>query len=682
MAAPVPKSRSSGGGIPPGFAPAAPLLPSHEYRRTAAVPPRELHRGLDEIVHGLVGRIGRRSSIGAKFREEAERVHAAAAALQNVGTDALKQRLAKFSAEFHRDENVGETTLHDALAAVAEAARRVLGLQPYPVQLMAALASWRGFLLEMATGEGKTLTVSLAAVLAGWTGRPCHIITANDYLAARDAEWLREFYAFCGLSCGCVGGEMEPPERLANYACDITYTTSKEVTADFLRDRIQLGSLAQPTRRLIRSMLQPSAAGQERIVMRGLHTAIIDEADSAMIDEAVTPLIISAKQDNEPLRRACEIASQLALTLVRGEDYTADEKFREVALLAAGAAKIHANSELLPGMWRGQARAHELVKQALKAREFFHRGKQYVVHEGKIVIVDEFTGRLMHQRTWREGLHQAVEAKEGVEVTTPSETLARLSFQRFFRLYRRLSGLSGTVWEAGPEVWQIYRLPVVRVPTNRPCIRAELPDRVFATEAEKWDAIVEEIVARHATRQPILVGTRSIAASEHLAAVLTARGLVFNLLNATRHADEAAIVERAGEAGQITIATNMAGRGTDIKLGAGVAALGGLHVILTERHESRRIDRQLMGRAARQGDPGSAQAFVSLEDELPQRHAPSWLLSRTAAALAVGAPGAHAVAAKMIDRAQRRSERAAFQARRRVLQTDAWVEESLAFAGA
>ena len=304
-----------------------------------------------------------------------------------------------------------------------------------------------------------------------------------------------------------------------------------------------------------------------------------------------------------------------------------------------------------------------------------------MVAEEKIVIVDEFTGRLMHQRTWREGLHQAVEAKEGVPVTTPAETLARLSFQKFFRFYRKLSGLSGTVWESGPEVWQIYRLPVVRIPTHRPCQRVELPDRVFATAEEKWSAIAEDIAKRHARRQPVLIGTRSVAASEQLAERLAARGLPFNLLNATRHREEAEIVARAGEPGRITVATNMAGRGTDIKLGDGVVELGGLHVLLTERHESRRIDRQLMGRAARQGDPGSAQAFTSLDDELPMRHSPGWLRERTRTALAAGWPGAKRVAVALIDSAQRHSESTAFRQRRQVLQNDVWVEESLAFAG-
>jgi preprotein translocase subunit SecA len=508
------------------------------------------------------------------------------------------------------------------------------------------------------------------------------VVTANDYLASRDAEWLAPFYGYCGLSAGCVTGGMEPLDRRMNYQRDITYTTSKEVVADFLRDRLQLGPLVDSTRRLLRTMLKGSAAGRDGLVLRGLHTAIVDEADSALIDEAVTPLIISRQQENEPLRRACEIAHVLSQSLVAGEDYHADARRQEIRLERAGVAKLAARASELPGMWRGAERRAELVTQALRAREFFHLGKQYVVLEEKIVIVDEFTGRLMHQRTWREGLHQAVEAKEGVSVTTPAETLARLSFQRFFRFYRKLSGLSGTVWEAGREVWQIYRLPVVRIPTNRPCQRVELPDRVFAAAEEKWMAIAEEIAQRHARRQPVLVGTRSVAASERLAERLAALGLSFNLLNATRHREEAEIVAQAGEPGRITIATNMAGRGTDIKLGDGVEEIGGLHVILTERHESRRIDRQLMGRAARQGDHGSAQAFVSLDDELPMRHAPEWLRERLRGPVAAGVPCAKALAGKLIERAQRHSERAAFQQRRQVLQTDTWIEQSLAFAGA
>jgi preprotein translocase subunit SecA len=656
------------------------MKPTADHRRTALITPRKLHRGLDASVHALIGRSAR-GRAESKLHAEAAQIHALAAQFAEESEEKLRERLAEARRNFRRGDALNESTVQQALAAVAVAARRQLGLTPYIVQIMGALAVQRGCLLEMATGEGKTLTIALAAVLAGWTGQPCHILTANDYLASRDAESLGPFYQRCGLTAGCVLGEMPAPDRAANYRRDLTYTTSKEVVADFLRDRLQLGPLVHSTRRLLRVMLQPGAASEHQLVLRGLHTAIVDEADSALIDESVTPLIISREQENEPLRQACEIAHRLASGLTPGVDYQAETQRQEIFLLPAGLANLARHAAELPGMWGGAQRRAELVKQALRAREFFQLGKQYVVQEGKIVIVDEFTGRLMHQRTWQEGLHQAVEAKEGIAVTTPAATLARLSFQRFFRFYRKLSGLSGTVWEAAPEVWQMYRLPVVRIPTNRPCLRVEPADRVFATAAEKWGAIVEEIVARHALGQPLLIGTRSIAMSERLAAMLEARGLTFALLNALRHREEAAIVAEAGGRGWITIATNMAGRGTDIALGPGVPALGGLHVVLTERHESRRIDRQLMGRAARQGDPGSAQAFVSLEDELPSRHAANWLRERVRGALAAQVPGAARVAKKLIDFAQQRAERSAYGQRRAVLEMDSWVEQSLGFAG-
>jgi preprotein translocase subunit SecA len=656
------------------------MKPTADHRRTALIMPRKIHRGLDATVHALIGRSAR-GRAEVKLHEQAAQIHELAGQLGEASEESLRERLADARQSFRRGEELTPTTVQHALAAVAVVARRQLGLTPYVVQLMGALAVQRGYLLEMATGEGKTLTIALAAVLAGWTGQPCHILTANDYLASRDAAWLEPFYRRCGLTAGCVLGEMPAPERTANYQRDLTYTTSKEVVADFLRDRLQLGPLVHSTRRLLRAMLQPGAADEHQLVLRGLHTAIVDEADSALIDEAVTPLIISREQENEPLRQACEIAHRLASGLTPGVDYQAETQRQEIVILPAGLANLARHAVELPGMWGGAQRRAELVKQALRAREFFHRGKQYVVEDGKIVIVDEFTGRLMHQRTWQEGLHQAVEAKEGLAVTTPAATLARLSFQRFFRFYRKLSGLSGTVWDAAPEVWQMYRLPVVRVPTNRPCLRVEPSDRVFASTAEKWTAIVEEIVARHATGQPLLIGTRSIAMSERLAAILEARGLSFALLNALRHREEAAIVAEAGGRGRITIATNMAGRGTDIVLGPGVKELGGLHVVLTERHESRRIDRQLMGRAARQGDPGSAQAFVSLEDELPCRHTADWLRERVRGALAAQLPAAGRVAKKLIDFAQQRAERAAYRQRRAVLEMDSWVEQSLGFAG-
>jgi preprotein translocase subunit SecA len=416
-------------------------------------------------------------------------------------------------------------------------------------------------------------------------------------------------------------------------------------------------------------------------VLRGLDTAIVDEADSVLIDEAVTPLIISRPQKNSSLVEACEITHRLVEPLDAGRDYLINQRYKEISLTKEGERKVDEQSVMLNGIWRGSARREELVKQALTAREFYKRDQQYVVQDGKVAIVDEFTGRLMPNRTWRHGLHQAIEAKEGITVNDPSETLARLSFQRFFRFFRKLSGMTGTAKEASAEFWHIYRLPVMTIPTNRPCIRVSMPDRIFSTEREKFEAVVDEIEMLRNTGRPVLVGTRSVTASEKLALMLAARGLDYNLLNAVRHSEEARIVAAAGEKGRVTISTNMAGRGTDIKLGHGVAEMGGLHVIATERHESGRIDRQLFGRCARQGDPGAAQTFMSVEDELIRRFVSPLLRKRLAAALQGKTPGVDVLARIALFQAQRTAQRLAYRQRREVLKMDTWLEEALSFAG-
>ena len=496
----------------------------------------------------------------------------------------------------------------------------------------------------------------------------------------RDAEWLRPLYHFCGVRVGFVTGEMPAEKRRHGYDCDITYTTSKEVVADFLRDSLQLGAMRDPTRRLIRRLIAGKGARPDGLVLRGLHTAIVDEADSVLIDEAVTPLIISTPRKNEALREVVGLAQGIASGLDAGPDYGINIRYREIELTDGGQRKIDELCANLPGIWRGPLRRSELVKQALVAREFYRRDKQYVVESDKLMIVDEFTGRRMPMRTWRQGMHQAIEAKEGIPVTDPTETIARLSFQRFFRFYYKISGMTGTAREAAGELWTIYQLPVVSIPPNRPCVRKQLEDRIFATESGKWDAVVAEIERVHETGQPLLVGTRSVAASERLGQSLAAKGITTKILNAVRHQDEAAVVTLAGEAGGITIATNMAGRGTDIKLGRGVVALGGLRVLATERHESGRVDRQLFGRCARQGDPGVAQAFVSVEDELLRRHLPKIIHRRVDGALKGGLPGSLTLARAGFALAQRNAQRMAFKQRATVLRMDDWMEESLSFA--
>ena len=656
------------------------ITPSQEYRRTGHRTPERQLKGLDAVLNSVIGRFRRRGGIFAQLRCDAEKIDALAAAIKALSSHNLQERLRECREKFRRGGREAEAVLVTALAAIREASDRQLGLRPFNVQLMGALALHRGLLAEMATGEGKTLTAGLAAVLAGWTRQPTHIVTVNDYLVQRDAERLHPLYSFCGVRVGHVTAPMPPVERRKGYAADVTYCTSKELLADFLRDRLRLGALRNPTRRLIRRMLQPNAP-DDGVVLRGLHTAIVDEADSVLIDEAVTPLIISMTHENPTLEQVTRTAQQIAAPLEPGIDYRVDTRYREVEMTDEGEEKLGQNCGALPGLWRSVDRRRELIRQALVAREFFLRGKQYVIVDGKVVIVDEFTGRQMQQRTWRQGLHQAIEAKEGLDVSGPSETIARLSFQRFFRLFHKLSGMTGTASEAAGEFWQTYKLPVVRIPTNKPCIRQHWPDRVFADEATKWAAVADEVARRHATRQPVLVGTRSVEASERLADLLTQRGLEFKLLNAIHHAEEAQIIAVAGHEGRITIATNMAGRGTDIMLGHGVTDLGGLHVLATERHESGRVDRQLIGRAARQGDPGSAQAFVSAEDELLRRHLPAIVQKRVAGYAQSGLPGRAPMVNCTFALAQRNAQNMAVKQRRAVLQMDDWLEEALSFTG-
>jgi len=657
-------------------------VPTQDYRRSDyRVPPRPL-TGLDALVNGFIGSHRRRAAVLAALKRDAEAIVALERDWVELPDHLLQQRLLGHREHFRRGGRPAENLVLPALAAIREAADRRLGLRPFPVQLMGALALHRGHLAEMATGEGKTLTAGLAAILAGWTRRPCHVVTVNDYLVQRDAEWLEPLYHFCGVRVGFVTASSGPPERAKGYGCDVTYVTSKELLADFLRDRLRLGRLQDPTRRLIRRMLRPEAEVQDGLVLRGLHAAIVDEADSVLIDEAVTPLIISASHKNESLREAARLAQEMIQVLEPEADYRTNSRYKEIELSKSGLRKLVDQAAHLPGLWQGHDRRLELVIQALVAREFFHRDKQYIVEGDKLLIVDEFTGRPMPQRTWREGMHQAIEAKENLPISDPTETVARLSFQRFFRCFHMLAGMTGTAREATRELWQVYGLPVITIPPNRPCIRQQMPDRFFITEEAKWQSIVAEIERLHATGRPLLVGTRSVQASERLGQRLAERGLEAKILNATRLKEEAGIVALAGEHGQITIATNMAGRGTDIKLGRGMAGLGGLHVIASEWHESGRVDRQLFGRSARQGDPGSAQAFVSFEDELVHRYLPKAARKMLDEAWQRNLPGKHRLARLAFQLAQSKAQAIAYKQRQDILRSDLWLDEALSFAGA
>jgi len=646
-------------------------------QRTASA---ELPKGVDAAWDAVVGMFGRLMPRTQLFLKRAARVVALEKEFADLGDARLRERATEIRDVFRRGRETPRQ-LEQAFAMVREVAWRQLGERPFWVQVAGAMAIEAGCVAEMATGEGKTLTATLPATIFGWRGRGCHIVTVNDFLARRDAGWMDKVYGFCGLSVGHVEEEMKPPDRRHAYQADITYCTNKTVTADYLRDRLTLGRLQGLPAALMAKISEGVGSGTDRLVQRGLIHAIVDEADSILIDEAVTPLIISGDAPNPEQVEAFQHAAEIALALEGQKHFKVNFRYREADLTEEGKRKLEELTAPLGGVWAGSRRREELVTQALVAREFYQLGKQYVIKENKVVIVDEFTGRMMPDREWRDGLHQAVAAKEKIEVQSPKDTYARISFQRFFRLYRKLSGMTGTAAEARREFWQIYHLPVVVIPTNRPCIRVHMPDRVYADEAGKWKAVVEDIQRIHRTGRPILVGTRSVRASEHLSGLLAEQGLDHQVLNAVRHAEEAQIVAGAGQEGKITVATNMAGRGTDIKLGRGIAERGGLHVLASERHEAGRIDRQLFGRCARQGDPGSAQAFVSLEDELVRRYTPNLASSvrRRYGDRRQEIEGS--LARRLFDVAQKRAERLALRQRKGVLRTDDWLDEFLGFAG-
>ena len=655
-------------------------VPSATWRMLARRPSSaDLPLGLDALWHRAAGFARSLVCNRSRLLAQAEWI----VSMEKQWRHLSDQRLRETISQLHDRFRLGRDTADDrkrSFGVLREVAARQIGLQPYPVQVAGALAMEAGGLAEMATGEGKTLVAVMPAVLAGWRGRGCHVVTANDYLAKRDAQLMQAIYAFCGLTVRCIEQGMPPAARQQAYSAHVTYCTNKEVAADFLRDQLVMG----PWPGLPAALLARIAGGSDRmgrLVQRGLDCAIVDEADAVLIDEAVTPLIISGDGPNQDQVDAFERAALLAKELNPATDYRIDPRRGEVDLTPAGKQRVAELTESLGGLWTGSQRREEMVLQALTAREFFIRDKQYVIAENKVMIVDEFTGRLMPDRSWRNGLHQAIEAKEALEINLPKETYARISFQRFFRLYRKLSAMTGTGAEAQAELWQIYRLPVIPIPTHRPCRRTVMPERVFSSAAAKWDAIVDEIGRVHESGRPVLIGTRSVKASESLSRLLSAKGLEHQVLNAVRHDCEAQIIAGAGQSGRITVATNMAGRGTDIQLGSGVAALGGLHVVATERHEARRIDRQLFGRCARQGDPGSAQGFSSLDDELMQKH-----LHPLAAALARcrrnrNMEMSSASSRRQVDRAQQRAERLARRQRKELLRADDWIDEHLGFTG-
>ena len=562
-------------------------------------------------------------------------------------------RLRAKTDEFRLRLTKGETLddlLPEAFAVVREAAKRVMGLRHFDVQLMGGCILHRGKIAEMRTGEGKTLVATLPAYLNALEGKGVHVVTVNDYLARRDSEDMGRVYRFLGLSVGLITHEMDYPARKAAYAADITYGTNNEFGFDYLRDNMVISL--------------------DQMVQRPLHYAIVDEVDSILIDEARTPLIISGPGAQST--SLYQVMADVAAKLKEGEDYTVDEKQKTVAPTETGIAKTEkllGVSNMYDGE-NGVDYSHQLMA-ALKAKALMHRDRDYVVKDGEVIIVDEFTGRLMFGRRYSEGLHQAIEAKEHVKVERESQTLATITFQNYFRMYDKLSGMTGTAKTEEQEFQKIYGLDVVVVPTNKPNIRIDYPDVIYKTRRAKYRAVANAIEELHKKGRPVLVGTTSIQQSEELSELLKKRGIEHNVLNAKFHEKEAEIVADAGQMGAVTIATNMAGRGTDIVLGDGVAELGGLHIIGTERHESRRIDNQLRGRCARQGDPGSTRFYLSLEDDLMRLFGSdniSGIMDKLG--MEEDEPIEHKIVTRSIESAQKKVEARNFEIRTQVLEYD------------
>ncbi len=633
-----------------------------------------LDRALVEAYAGLAIRIEQ----GAKaLALRAAEIEALGVQVASLGDGDLRE-----AAEALRGPLLHHRFRHDlvarAFAIVREISTRRLGMRPYSVQLMGGIALIEGRLVEMETGEGKTLTASLAAVTAVLAGIPTHVLTVNDYLAARDAEQLRPVYEALGLSVGVIQHGQTTAQRRAAYACDITYGANKEIAFDYLRDRLALGQ------RGLGNLLVERLSRKEdapTMLLRGLHFAIVDEADSILIDEARTPLIISgtsgAEDDHDVYATALRFADGLAV----GRDYSVAPDGCKITITEAGGAKIAAEARNLPGIWKARRGREQLATQALTARHLYHRDKQYVIVGDKVQIVDEFTGRIAHGRSWQHGLHQLIEMKEGCAITGQNDTLTSITYQRFFSRYLRLAGMSGTLSEVAGELCAVYGLDVIRIPTHRPSIRRFCGVKLFKRAEAKWEATMSAARKQTANGRPVLIATRSVADSERLGTMLTHARCDHVVLNAHHDGAEAAIVAEAGRPGRITVATNMAGRGTDIKLAAGVAERGGLHVILTEFYESARIDRQVIGRGGRQGDPSTYEVIVALEDELFQSGCRP--LARMLQGLAL--PGRRLLPAwwarilRLL--AQHSAQRRHYRIRRATLKLQRELDKSLGFAG-
>ncbi len=637
---------------------------------------------LDDLLDRTTARVSSRWQFRvSRFERVVSDIDQAGRVLSTLPEDELSSVVTTLRARLVR-AGWNDALAIEAFAAVREMATRVLGMRHFESQLLGGWVMYHGQLAEMQTGEGKTLTATLPAATTAMAGVPVHVITTNDYLASRDAQLMGPLYEALGLTVGVVNEGMDFNARRAAYACDITYCTNKQVCFDYLRDRVERGSSSKKLHLNLERLFDDESRSK-KLMLRGLCFAIVDEADSILIDEARTPLVLSrALESNESQQVMYQQALSLADELTQGEDFVLRESERQVLFTPSGSAYLSQRAVQMSPQWNSLKSREELVLQALSAQLLFIRDRDYVVLDNKVQIVDGNTGRVMADRTWQCGLHQMVEAKEHCTISGDTETLARISYQRFFHRYLKLSGMTGTACEVERELGSVYGLNVTRIAPHRICRRVAMPEHVFLCAKHAQLAVVASAREHAAQGRPVLIGTRSVLTSEQLAQRLKDEGVDAQVLNAGQDADEASVIAQAGKAGRITVATNMAGRGTDIHLETGVETNGGLHVIITERNDAARVDRQLVGRCARQGDPGSYQCFASLEDDIP-RHGYGAPILDFLARFARGTQGQLPgwLGSAVLDIAQRRLERRHERVRRQVEREDERLNTVLSFTG-
>ena len=634
---------------------------------------------LQKSIHGLSGTFASKDISPRSFGRTIQAINKYGKQFELQSDAELMATTKELRIQLHKQGMTADLT-HQAFALVRETAQRTISMRHFDCQLMGGWVMVHGQLAEMETGEGKTLTATLAAATAALAGIPVQIVTVNDYLVARDAESMGPIYQALGLSVSAVTADMDESARRAGYSADIAYCTNKQLAFDYLRDRILLGN-DQGRLRLQLERLHNQNARTDRLFLRGLCFAIIDEADSVLVDEARTPLIISRKCNSSEEEQTYRQAMTLAAKLVAGSHFSIDLKARIVKLNDNGSAYLAETAPSLGTIWKSARQREELIHQALSAHHLYTRDRHYLVQEDKVMIIDENTGRVMADRSWERGLHQMIEIKEDCEISGRQEHLARLTYQRFFRRYLRLAGMTGTAQEVQRELWSVYHLAVTRIPTNKPTRRTETGQRIYSNKPAKWAAVVKRIRALQEKGRPVLIGTRSVGDSELLSELLQEKGLKHQVLNARQDAHEAEIISKAGQKGCITVATNMAGRGTDIPLGEGVAEMGGLHVLSTERNDARRIDRQLYGRCGRQGDPGSYESLLCLEDEILQHHLSPVVRSMLKSTMRLNRSLADNISLSAMRLAQFGRERQYLRMRKDLLQMDEQLGRMLAFSG-